>query len=358
MTNTESLCLGMRRIFVVAALMVSSIVYAAKAPTSWTAAFVPSAKDNEAACSDAFRIEAMPRSTELERKAYDTARANALLGRQVTIFDPKFAQADLMTRISNALYFIELQLPVGSTYNVCKTTLGNLEAQPKNYPTPATLLYVEGQAPSLADAEKYNAVLTLLDASGNELARLQPSKASKGLVADWKPKCRTSNSCTWTGMNTYFFRFSQDQQALLGKTTMVRILVNRGQGIESRDVKVADFNDSISPIGYLSAPRPAQAVPGVKYIPVGTLAAFGSLDILADNYVIHAVGGNVTLTFNSALTGEGFSLGTKTFSDGGTLMVPISVLERFKCQNTFEAEMLTATCAAGAKLYVETKSWK
>ena len=208
----------------------------ATVPKTWANLLAPTPSELSVACSEGYRIEAMPHLETAQNETYQAAVTAVRIGRALNIFNPN--ATTVLERITSPIYF---QGSAGVAYNVCGSAATQLQPIPKVNPdTSSSLLRIRGGAPNLASTEQWNAVLTLVDGKGTELVRLQPISAEEGAVKDWSLSCK-STPCIWKGLNTYYFRTSSIKPNIMAAAVTMRILFSRGSGVETRDVKITDF---------------------------------------------------------------------------------------------------------------------
>ncbi|WP_309572778.1 hypothetical protein [Deinococcus sp.] len=104
-----------------------------------------------------------------------------------------------------------------------------------------TLVYVQGELVAPKDALTMKAALRLLDATGNELNRIDSLRdaAAKVVQALWTRECR-DDVCRWRSCGV--FRFSAPlNPGIYAATQTVQLVYDRGYGPETRDYTAADF---------------------------------------------------------------------------------------------------------------------
>ncbi|TDE85322.1 hypothetical protein [Deinococcus sp. S9] len=219
--------------------LISLLSFAQANAQTWRDLLFPSEQQVMQTCSVATRIESMPRTTEAQKTDYDTQRSAARLGKFLN--DYRSMTADPVAKLQAMVDSVRLQFPTGSAYVICGKAAGELKAPPTYSQLPNIMLvYIGARAKERNIAEGYNAVLAFYDAGENELTRLQPSRARKGDISDWRPSC-TSGTCKWVGENTYYFTPTPELNKVLDKVASMKLIFTRGQGIEERRYTLEDF---------------------------------------------------------------------------------------------------------------------
>lgn len=228
----------MKNLLMLAAFALGTLA-AAQSPT-WQGLLTPDAATLNTACTDGYRIESMPQTTEEQKAAYAKAYWDVMTGRTLLdrrTFLPSTVSAGERLQAEYRLA-VSVQMPAGGAYNICGRFAGELKPQPDaSTLKPSLLVLVNGIAAQRADAERWNAVIALLDGEGKELARFSPTRADRGRIQDFKPSCTASGPCRWLGENAYYFSLP----AVPAQTATLRLFLTRGQGVEQRDYTLADF---------------------------------------------------------------------------------------------------------------------
>jgi hypothetical protein len=202
---------------------------------TWQDIVTPSAAQLEMACKAGAEIGVMPRVTTAQTASANAAERTATAG--LLVSDSRNFGTGLLSVVNSYLERIELTLPAGVAYALCRKRALDLQTPVSVASLPPTLdVSVRGSVDSLRTAAGWAAVVVLLDANGDELARRSPLSSTTADPGLWRVSC--SKSCTWYGQNLYRYDLANAPEGL----AKLRLLISRGRGVETRDYTLADLS--------------------------------------------------------------------------------------------------------------------
>lgn len=219
--------------------LLATTVHAQSAPPTWADLLQPGVQARQAACDAATAYEkAHPTPTAQKYASGDQSDA-ARLGRKLT--DDRDSPPEVKVPAHVASRII-IELPAATVGNICANAARDGKPVKVTQYTGTTQVYIQGELVALNDALKLTAALRLLDASGQELARIDSrrdaaAKVDQGL---WTRECQ-DNVCRWRGFSVFAFSDYQLKPETYAATQTVQLVFDRGYGPETRDYAAADF---------------------------------------------------------------------------------------------------------------------